>query len=169
MSSPHLAQRLPWLLRWPEFRWIATIARLVLGSVLVAAGRLKVTDTAGSVRAVQAYRLLTVEVARLVGHGLPLLEIVAGLLLVLGLGTRVAAIVGGVLMIVFIAGIASVWVRGLSIDCGCFGGGGTVASNDTRYLQEVLRDIGLLMCAALLCVRPRTAFGLDGVLWSETQ
>ena len=51
-------------------------------------------------------------------------------------------------MIVFIAAVSSAWARGLSIDCGCFGGGGQVAAGQTKYLQEILRDVGLLALAA---------------------
>jgi len=38
--------------------WAATVARLLLGVVLVVAGALKLPDPAAAVRAVRAYRLL---------------------------------------------------------------------------------------------------------------
>src|SRR4029079_10722390 len=90
-------------------------------------------------RSGQAHRLLPYDLTHVVGYGLPLLEILVGVLLVLGLFTRPAAVVGGVLMVVFIAGIVSVWVRGLSIDCGCFGGGGEIgaAGRNGRYAAEI--------------------------------
>jgi len=147
-------------------RWLTTAARLVLGAVLVAAGALKISDPSDAVRAVQAYRLLPYDLTHVVGYGLPLLEILVGLLLLLGLFTRPAAIVGGVLMVVFIAGIVSVWVRGLSIDCGCFGGGGAIgaAGRNGRYATEVARDFGLLALAAWTTVFPASALSVDGWL-----
>jgi len=48
-----------------------------------------------------------------------------------------------------VAGTASVWARGLQIDCGCFGGGGQAAADATRYLREMGRD-GLFLCLAIL-------------------
>ena len=78
-----------------------------------------------------------------------MVEIAVGLLLVLGLFTRPAAVVGGLLMVAFLIGIISAWARGLTIDCGCFGGGGTIAAAQTHYLSETLRDVGLALCAAL--------------------
>ena len=140
---------------------VGLLARLVLGGVLVVAGALKVTTPAVSAMAVRAYQLLPYDVAGVVGVGLPVVEIAAGLLLVLGLLTRPAAVVGGLLMLAFLVGIISAWARGLTIDCGCFGGGGTIAAAQTHYLSETLRDIGLALCAAWLVVRPRTAFSLD--------
>ena len=111
--------------------------------------------------AVRAYQLLPYDVAGVVGVALPVVEIAVGLLLVLGLLTRPAAVVGGLLMLAFLVGIISAWARGLTIDCGCFGGGGTIAAAQTHYLSETLRDIGLALCATWLVVRPRTAFSLD--------
>jgi hypothetical protein len=68
-------------------------------------------------------------------------------------------------MAAFVVGIASAWARGLSIDCGCFGHGGTIAASQTQYPQEIARDLGLLACAGWLAVRPHTAYGLDRVLF----
>lgn len=54
-----------------------------------------------------------------------------------------------VVLLVFIGATASVWARGLQIDCGCFGGGGKSAADATSYLRDMGRD-GLLLCLALL-------------------
>jgi uncharacterized membrane protein YphA (DoxX/SURF4 family) len=87
---------------------------------------------------------------------LPWLEIALGLLLLAGVATRVVAAVGAGLLLVFIAGVAQAWARGLSIDCGCFGGGGAVEPGQTTYGRELLRDAGFLLLAGWLVVRPRT-------------
>jgi uncharacterized membrane protein YphA (DoxX/SURF4 family) len=146
--------------------WLTTAARVGLGAVLVTAGWLKISDPDEAVKAVQAYRLLPYGLTHVVGYGLPLLEILVGVLLVLGLFTRVAAVAAGVLMVVFIAGIVSVWVRGLSIDCGCFGGGGTIdaAGRNGRYAAEIARDLLFLGLASWIAVFPRSRLSLDGLL-----
>ena len=140
---------------------VGLLLRLVLGGVLVVAGALKVDQLETSARAVRAYQLLPHDVAGYVGYALPVIEIAVGLLLVIGLLTRASAVVGGLLMVAFVIGIASAWARGLSIDCGCFGDGGTIDSAQTQYPLEIARDIGLLACAVWLTARPRTAFSLD--------
>ena len=140
------------------------LARLVLGGVLLVAGLLKLTDLTGSVQGVLAYELFSYPVARLIGTLLPVVEVAVGLLLLLGLLTRGAAVAGGLLMAVFVAGIVSAWSRGLAIDSGCFGTGGPVDPEDTAYLPDLVRDLGLLALAGWLMVRPRTPFALDSLL-----
>lgn len=146
--------------------WVGFTFRVVLGLILLIAGGLKITELDESARAVKAYRLFDPAIAELIGYALPPLEILIGLLLITGLFTRVSAFVAGGLMVVFIIGIASVWVRDISIECGCFNAGGDLAGpvNDYEYAREIVRDVVLLAMAGWLVVRPRTAWSLDGVL-----
>ena len=148
-------------------RWISTAARLGLAVVLLVAGGLKVADPGQAVQAVRAYEILPASLEKLVGWGLPFAEIALGLLLLLGLLTRWAAAAGGLLMVIFIIGVASAAARGLSIDCGCFGGGGEVAPDQTAYVQEILRDVGFTALAVWLVIWPRTHLALDGRLTEE--
>ena len=141
--------------------WIGLVARLTLGGVLFVAGYLKVGTPDKSQMAVRAYEMLPISLANLLGLILPPVEIVIGALLILGALTRVMAALGGFTMIVFIIAIAQAWARGLNIDCGCFGGGGSVAPGETKYLQEILRDLGLVFLAAYLIRYPSTKFSLD--------
>jgi protein-disulfide isomerase/uncharacterized membrane protein YphA (DoxX/SURF4 family) len=143
-------------------QWAGILARLVLGGVWVAAGWLKLGDPTESVRAVRAYDLLPEGLVPVVGHALPVLELVIGLCLLLGLLTRWSAVLSAVLLVAFVIGISAAWARGLSIECGCFGGGGgpAVGASD-KYPWELARDAGLLLLSALLVWRPRTPWSLD--------
>jgi uncharacterized membrane protein YphA (DoxX/SURF4 family) len=141
--------------------WIGLLSRLILGGILLIAGYLKVGATEKSQMAVRAYELLPISIANLFGLVLPFFEVAIGLLLILGAGTRIAAALGGFTMFIFIIAIAQAWARGLNIDCGCFGGGGTVAPGQTRYLQEILRDAGLVALALFLIRYPVTKFSVD--------
>jgi len=138
---------------------ITLLARLVLGGVLFAAGGLKVFKPTESANAVAAYKLMPTELAHLIGYALPWLEVAIGLLLILGIMVRPAAILSGLIMVVFIGAIASVWARGMLIDCGCFGGGGEIdpslASQVRRtYFIEIMRDLGLALTALYLYFFP---------------
>jgi uncharacterized membrane protein YphA (DoxX/SURF4 family) len=141
--------------------WISTAARLVLAAVFLTAGTIKAVDPSGSVAAVRAYELVPGAIETAIGWGLPFLEIGLGLLLALGLQTRAVAIVSTVLLVSLMAAVISVAARGLSIDCGCFGGGGAVPPGETSYASEIVRDVGLLLLAGWLIWRPRSRFCLD--------
>jgi uncharacterized membrane protein YphA (DoxX/SURF4 family) len=149
--------------------WLALAARLVLAVVFTVAGWSKAADLAGSGRAVNAYRLMPFEAAKVVGAALPFVELALAVLLLVGLATRLAAGVAAGLLTVFLVGIASVWARGLSIDCGCFGGGGQLAPGaHPNYLWDILRDAALLGLALFLLLTPRTPVSVDDyVLGSE--
>ncbi|MDH2428558.1 MauE/DoxX family redox-associated membrane protein [Sphaerisporangium sp. TRM90804] len=145
--------------------WVTTVARLVVAGVLIAAGWLKIGTPALSVQAVEAYELLPAPVASVVGHGLPIVEIVVGVLLVVGLLTRAAGVVSALLMLAFVVGIASAWARGLRIDCGCFGGGGPLAAGrEPEYLWEILRDGGLFLLGAWIAWFSPGRLSLDRAL-----
>ncbi len=149
--------------------WVDALARLVVGGVWLAAGLLKIPDPAENVRAVRAYRLLPEAVVPLVGHALPVLEILVGLCLLLGVLVRLNAVLSAVLLVAFIVGIASAWGRGLSIDCGCFGGGGGPSENaEAKYPWELARDFGLLLFSGWLIRRPRSPWALDNRLFPAT-
>ncbi len=147
--------------------WVGLAARLILGGVLVVAGGLKLGNLADSVYAVRAYRILPYDFTAAVGYALPIIEVAAGLLLILGLFTRWAAVVGSLLMVAFIIAIGSVWARGISIDCGCFGGGGEIEADQAlaSYPWEILRDVGLLACGIWLTIRPASPFSLEARLF----
>jgi uncharacterized membrane protein YphA (DoxX/SURF4 family) len=143
---------------------IGTLARLGLAAVWLVSGGLKIADPEQVYIAVQAYDVLPAGVAGVVAAALPFVEIALGLLLLIGLGTRLVAAISLVLLAAFITGVAQAWARGLAIDCGCFGGGGAVDPAQTQYPQEIARDLGFALLAGWLVIRPLTLFALDGRL-----
>ncbi|MEN3359971.1 MAG: hypothetical protein V7637_3953 [Mycobacteriales bacterium] len=155
--------------RWPAIRaWLGVVARLLLAGTFLWAGAGKVGDPAASVRAVRAYRVLPEWLDKGAGYGLPYVEIALGILLLVGLATRLSALVAVALLVVFLAGMISAAARGLRIECGCFGGGGDLgAAGATHYTTEILRDTGLLLVAAFLACWPRTRLGADDRLRSS--
>lgn len=144
--------------------WIGLAFRMLVGGVWIAAGLLKLPDPAESVRAVRAYQLLPEAIVPTVGYALPIVEVLLGLTLVLGLLLRIGGVLSAVLFLAFIVGISAAWARGLQIDCGCFGGGGYDANATEKYPWEIARDLGLLFASLWLVWRPRTPWALDNRL-----
>jgi uncharacterized membrane protein YphA (DoxX/SURF4 family) len=146
---------------------VGLVVRLGLAAVWLVSGAIKASDLNQTYVAVQAYDLLPGGVASVLAGALPFFELALGVLLLVGLGTRISAILSVVVLVAFIGAVAQSWARGLTIDCGCFGGGGQVAPGQTQYPQEIARDVGFLVLAGWLLVRPRSLASLDG--WLTTR
>ena len=142
--------------------WAALVARLALAVIWAWAGLAKIADPDAATRAVRAYELFPESLVKPIAWGLPFVELGLAALLVLGLACRPAAWVSAVLFAGFIAMIGSAWARGLSIDCGCFGGGGPTAGVDgAKYAQEIARDLLFLGLAVFVAVGPSSPLSLE--------
>ena len=147
--------------------WLGLVARLVTGGVWTVAGALKITDPSGSITAVRAYELLPGSLVEPVGVTLPAIELVVGVALVVGAFTRGAAVVSALLFLAFVIGIASVWARGIEIDCGCFGGGGPEQGASSSYPWEIARDVALLAASVYVAALRRTRLAVDNLLFNQ--
>ena len=143
--------------------WIGTALRLALAGILFWAGFVKLIEPDGARTAIIAYRVFPAFTVDFLAWALPAAEVGLAVLLFVGLFTRLAALATAVLMVSFIVAISSVWIRGYSIDCGCFGGGGDVSEDGKtwRYTSELLRDFLFTGMAVWLVAWPQTKFSLD--------
>lgn len=144
--------------------WLSLVVRLGMAGILIAAAIPKVLDIPQSVRAVRAYELLPEGLVPLVGTMLPFVELVLALVFILGIFTRSASIVWLLMMAGFLTGVIWAWANGLTIDCGCFGGGGQVDASETQYPMDVLERLGFIALGTYLAIWPRSKFSLDSWL-----
>jgi putative oxidoreductase len=126
------------------------------------AGAAKIFDPGGLASSIRAYDLSLPEwFVSLSAHSLPLFEILLGLYLVVGLFTRTAAWIANFLTVLFTLVLLQGALRGLEIDCGCFGSN----SSDAPSLWiDVLRDLGLLLLGLQLVLAPPGRFSIDARL-----
>src|SRR5882724_11174084 len=108
----------------PVSNWIALVARIILGLIFVYAAWMKLKDPWQLFAvAVDGYQLLPPQGVIIVARALPWFELAAGTLLVGGLWLRVAAPAVTLLLLVFFGTLLSSYLKGMEIDCGCFGPG----------------------------------------------
>lgn len=151
-------------MRWLTLRpWLGTLVRLALGAVWIWAASSKLGEPRTFLQTVRAYDATPEWLSKAIGYGLPVLELSIGILLVIGVAVRMAAIFSAVLFVVFLIGIIEVAARGIQLQCGCFGGGGLTAGG-TSYTWDILRDIGLLILAGFLVLWSYTRVSLDEFL-----
>ena len=100
---------------------ILVIFRVVLGGLFVYAGIVKVLDPLDFAQDIRNYRLVGQSLSFAAAIFLPWLEILAGAFLIAGVWRRGAALVISGLLVFFIVLTVVTMIRGLDVDCGCFG------------------------------------------------
>jgi len=142
-------------------RWLGFLCRLALGGVFLFASWDKILHPEAFAKAVDHYHLVPYSLLHPFTHGLPILEAVVGLGLVLGIGRRGAALLAVLLDIMFMAAITSALMRGLDISCGCFhtdGGhavGLSLLARDAVFLLLALPPLLLPDCGPTLTGRKK--------------
>jgi len=100
--------------------YLAFLFRIYIGWLFVYASLTKIPDPAVFAENVAAYQIVPYWGINLVAVILPMLELVTGLFLILGLRLKAAASILGVLLFVYTLAATVTVLRGLSISCGCY-------------------------------------------------
>ncbi len=144
---------------------LLTPLRLGLGGLFCFSAFMKlrnVQEFGNSVKAFQIFDLDKVEhLAMLTAYTIPWLELFSGVLLVLGLWSRPAAVAAAGQLVVFTIGIASVLQRDLEVRCGCFGKYEWPCTGPIS-ICHIWRNAALLLIALILVARGGGFIGLDG-------
>jgi uncharacterized membrane protein YphA (DoxX/SURF4 family) len=132
----------------------------VLGAVFIYASYDKILHPGDFARVVYHYQIvgpsqyLSPLPANLLAVTLPWIEVVSGVLLIIGAWRREAALLTGAMLVVFIVAVSSALYRGIDLaNCGCF----TVTGEGRAAgLKLIAQDLGLLLCASVLAfIEPR--------------
>ena len=99
---------------------IALLCRVILGVILVYASIDKIVHPAEFAKAIGNYNVLPFGLENLLGIVLPILELLVGICLVLGIMLDGSAIITAGMMTVFIIALSQAMIRGIDINCGCF-------------------------------------------------
>ena len=107
--------------RSPLSFWVTGVFRLVLGGIFLVSGLAKIADPVRFLLTLREFRLLPGTMEVFLALYLPWLEFVLGLGTILGILQRTSALLIAGLNGLFILALASVLLRGIEVDCGCFG------------------------------------------------
>jgi len=118
----------------------AVAARIFLGCVFIYASIHKLQNPAEFARIIYGYKILPAALINLFAITLPGVELVAGILLVIGVLPSGAALTITASLAVFTVAIGFNLARGLEFDCGCFSFAG---SRHGAALDLMLRDVAL--------------------------
>lgn len=136
---------------------VVMVLRVAVGLLFIVAGGSKIGHAAVFAAQIAAFGIVPRVLIAPMAIVLPFFEVLLGGYLVLGLYTRIAAIVAVVQLAIFATAIGSAVARGLSLSCGCFG------PNDATVTSwpEVARDLGFAAVAAFVAWRAPGMLALD--------
>ena len=149
------------------FPWLL---RLGLAGLFAYAAVGKLRDPSAFAREIANYQLLP-DLASHVAVALPGAELVAAIAILVPDARirRAGALALAVLLVVLLIAVTSVVVRGVNVDCGCFGGGGYDPDAASQYPWEIARDAALLGASLfLVAAGHRSRWALDHVLFRRT-
>jgi uncharacterized membrane protein YphA (DoxX/SURF4 family) len=131
--------------------YLLLIARLVVAATFLLAALPKIQDPLTFTGSIEAYRIIENGLSAWVALTLPWLELIIGVGLLTPQLRRASALCIGILLLLFICLHLSAWIRGLNINCGCFGAEQVEPTLD--YLWRILRNGGLLVATAFVFLR----------------
>ena len=140
--------------------WLTIRVQIALGVIFIVAALPKVSDPPSFAHMIYNYRILPGGLINLASLVMPWVEILAGLLLVLGIWTRPARHVITGLLLVFMIAIGFNLMRGNAVDCGCFNVADAGKTYDQRIADMwfvIVRDTGMLLMVAQLWWAERRA------------
>ena len=130
---------------------LVILCRLALGGVFIYASLDKIANPAEFAKAIGNYHVLPFGLENLLALFLPWLELLTGILLIVGIMVDGATILIISMNIVFIFAISQALARGISIECGCFSVSTEGGSN--IGFQTILRDFVYLIMAFIIFYR----------------
>lgn len=95
--------------------------RIILGGVFIWAGLLKIFDPLGFAETIANFRVFPQWISFFLALMLPWIEVISGVFLILGLFRHASALILSLLLAAFLVLIVVTIMRGIDIDCGCFG------------------------------------------------
>jgi uncharacterized membrane protein YphA (DoxX/SURF4 family) len=125
---------------------LALAARVVLGCTFIVASLDKIIHPELFARTVYNYQLLPEAAVNVVALWIPWLELVGGVLLLLGFWIPGSVLLLTSLLVVFLGALGFNLARGLDVACGCF----STSSKDPVTAFTLLRDSLFLLVALYL-------------------
>ncbi|MDI6697397.1 MAG: MauE/DoxX family redox-associated membrane protein [Candidatus Saccharicenans sp.] len=136
-------------------RLFLLLLRLVVGGVFIWAAVTKIADPLSFAQDVRNYRLVGQSLSFVTAIILPWVELVAGIFLVIGIFPRSSALVISGLLVFFIILVAVTMLRGIDVECGCFG-----TFSRKADLGLILEDLLWLVMSLVLLFSPENDFCL---------
>lgn len=131
------------------------LSRAVIGVVFVSYGIDKIIAPKDFAHSILNYQLLPPGMVNIMALLLPWVEVIGGILLLVGIRLRASAFVLGTLLVTFIVAIGTAMLRGLEINCGCS------AHSEPVGIPKILEDCVYLFLCLQIMVYPYSNWTLE--------
>lgn len=139
---------------------VSAFARFYMAYIWISAGLSKLNQHATVAMTIRNYDIFTGEWSNFLAQIIGPLEIMGGVLLLLGLFLKPANKLAIIVLTLFVIGIGQAWLRGLEIDCGCFETDPTESDGPMNYAVTILRDFFYIFLSGWTIVRPFKKFAI---------
>jgi putative oxidoreductase len=119
-------------------KWLPILIRYALAAVFAYSGVKKLPDPLAFADSIDSFRLLPPHLVSLAALTLPCFELLSAIMLVLHKTQRAGALAIAIMGAAFSTALASALIRGLEIDCGCFGSQPGPSSNPWLPLMRAV-------------------------------
>ena len=119
--------------------------RIVIACIFIIASIQKIMYPASFANSIMNYRLLPDLTINIISVILPWLELICGILLLIGNQVKETILIINILLISFIILIITAIVRGLDISCGCYG-----TKSEIVGIKKIIENVLLLLGGFLL-------------------
>ena len=123
-------------------KYILIAFRLVVGGMFIWAGVSKIIDPLGFAQNIANYRVFPEGISFFLALVLPWIEVICGVFLILGIFRSASALLLSGFLAVFLVLSTVTILRGIDIDCGCFGS----LSGKVDYKLILMDSVLLFFC-----------------------
>ena len=142
--------------KWQGFsKFLSLLLKWALALLFIFAGAVKLRDPRAFAQAISQYGLMPDGLVPLLALGLPVIEVLAGLGLLINARGSLGAIL--VMLLVFLGVLGYAIAADLDIDCGCFTAAELAARGSVK--AAFFQDIGFLTAALFLRWRRKSLVG----------
>ena len=135
-----------------RIRALALVLRVALGAIFVYSAWTKLKDSwALFAMAVDSYQVLPLWGVQWVARTLPWVELLIGVLLIVGRWMRVATVACSMMLLLFFGLMVRAHLKGMEINCGCFGPGEAISWR--TLLRDGAMVVGSLLLAGVTLVK----------------
>lgn len=144
---------------------LSFVFRIIIGGIFLISGLAKISDPIRFMLTLREFRLFPEIIIPFAAIYLPWLEFILGLFILLGILYRTSSLILACLNLSFTLAILSLILRGIEVDCGCFGLlADMLKIPDLADMKAVIRNLIFIGISIYIFRTKKTAISLEGYI-----